>query len=177
MRDAHPGVKEGGLVCHQSPGAAAHAPASRAAIVSISIIHFSAPRGFDRVDVPAFTKRFRASFIEGFAMSARLFATPFSERFGLRLPLVQAPMVGATTTAMVAAASNAGALGSLGAAAFAPERLATEVDAIRAATDRPFAVNLFVLPDATPVARSMRPSRTPRRCRSTASPSPSSMPV
>ncbi|MBC8924168.1 nitronate monooxygenase, partial [Escherichia coli] len=48
--------------------------------------------------------------------------------------------------------SNAGALGSLGAAAFAPERLATEVDAIRAATDRPFAVNLFVLPDAAPDA-------------------------
>ena len=61
-------------------------------------------------------------------------------------------MVGATTTAMVAAASNAGALGSLGAAAFAPERLATEVEAIRAATDRPFAINLFVLPDATPDA-------------------------
>lgn len=72
-------------------------------------------------------------------MSARLFSTPFSERFGLRLPLVQAPMVGATTTAMVAAA-------------FAPERLATEVEAIRAATDRPFAVNLFVLPDAAPDA-------------------------
>ena len=85
-------------------------------------------------------------------MSARLFSTPFSERFGLCLPLVQAPMVGATTTAMVAAASNAGALGSLGAAAFAPERLATEVEAIRAATDRPFAINLFVLPDATPDA-------------------------
>ncbi|KML54682.1 nitronate monooxygenase [Burkholderia cepacia] len=85
-------------------------------------------------------------------MSARLFSTPFSERFGLRLPLVQAPMVGATTTAMVAAASNAGALGSLGAGAFAPERLATEVEAIRAATDRPFAVNLFVLPDAVPDA-------------------------
>ncbi|WP_234744764.1 NAD(P)H-dependent flavin oxidoreductase [Burkholderia sp. WTPI3] len=85
-------------------------------------------------------------------MSARSFSTPFSARFGLRLPLVQAPMVGATTAAMVAAASNAGALGSLGAGAFAPDRLATEVDAIRAATDRPFAVNLFVLPDASPDA-------------------------
>ncbi|MFP3615276.1 nitronate monooxygenase, partial [Paraburkholderia sp. SIMBA_050] len=39
-------------------------------------------------------------------MSARAFSTPFAERFGLRLPLVQAPMVGATTAAMVAAASN-----------------------------------------------------------------------
>ncbi|MGI0506398.1 nitronate monooxygenase [Burkholderia sp. ZZQ-2] len=85
-------------------------------------------------------------------MSARLFSTPFSERFGLRAPLVQAPMVGATTAAMVAAASNAGALGSLGAAAFAPERIAAEVEAIRAATARPFAINLFVLPDATPDA-------------------------
>ncbi|WP_321784282.1 NAD(P)H-dependent flavin oxidoreductase [Burkholderia pyrrocinia] len=85
-------------------------------------------------------------------MPARPYSTPFSERFGLRLPLVQAPMVGATTAAMVAAASNAGALGSLGAGAFAPDRLATEVAAIRAATDRPFAVNLFVLPDAAPDA-------------------------
>ncbi|MGY6238951.1 NAD(P)H-dependent flavin oxidoreductase [Burkholderia ambifaria] len=92
-------------------------------------------------------------------MSARAFSTPFAERFGLRLPLVQAPMVGATTAAMVAAASNAGALGSLGAGAFEPARLATEVDAIRAATARPFAVNLFVLsevaPDAASVARAL----------------------
>ncbi|MGU7784519.1 NAD(P)H-dependent flavin oxidoreductase [Burkholderia sp. PU8-34] len=85
-------------------------------------------------------------------MSFRSLSTPFVERFGLRAPLVQAPMVGATTSAMVAAASNAGALGSLGAGAFAPERLANEVAQIRAATDRPFAVNLFVLPDAAPDA-------------------------
>ncbi|WP_321932657.1 NAD(P)H-dependent flavin oxidoreductase [Burkholderia cenocepacia] len=93
-------------------------------------------------------------------MSARSLSTPFSERFGLRLPLVQAPMVGATTTAMVAAASNAGALGSLGAGALAPERIEAEVAAIRAATDRPFAINLFVLPDeaapdAATVARAL----------------------
>ncbi|KAB0656608.1 nitronate monooxygenase, partial [Burkholderia territorii] len=92
-------------------------------------------------------------------MSARALSTPFSERFGLRLPLVQAPMVGATTAAMVAAASNAGALGSLGAGAFEPDRLAAEVAAIRAATSRPFAVNLFVLseaaPDAATVARAL----------------------
>ncbi|HIH2653008.1 TPA: NAD(P)H-dependent flavin oxidoreductase [Burkholderia cenocepacia] len=93
-------------------------------------------------------------------MSARSLSAPFSERFGLRLPLVQAPMVGATTTAMVAAASNAGALGSLGAGALAPERIEAEVAAIRAATDRPFAINLFVLPDeaapdAATVARAL----------------------
>ncbi|WP_323119427.1 NAD(P)H-dependent flavin oxidoreductase [Burkholderia alba] len=83
-------------------------------------------------------------------MTARFVSSPFAERFDLRLPLVQAPMVGATTPALVAAASNAGALGSLGGASFAPEKLAAEVSAVRAATRRPFAVNLFALPDAQP---------------------------
>jgi nitronate monooxygenase len=77
-------------------------------------------------------------------------STPFAERFGLRLPLVQAPMVGATTPALVAAASNAGALGSLGAGAMTAEKLAAEVAEIRAATTRPFGVNLFVLDSVTP---------------------------
>ncbi|AJK44733.1 NAD(P)H-dependent flavin oxidoreductase [Burkholderia plantarii] len=81
---------------------------------------------------------------------ASLPSTSFAERFGLRLPLVQAPMAGATSAAIVAAASNAGALGSLGGAGFAPERLAAEIEAIRAATSRPFAVNLFVLDEARP---------------------------
>jgi nitronate monooxygenase len=75
---------------------------------------------------------------------------PFAERFGLRLPLVQAPMVGATTPALVAAASNAGALGVLGAGAMTPEKLAAEVAEIRAATSRPFGINLFVLGPAAP---------------------------
>mgnify|MGYP001604395764 CR=1 FL=1 len=77
-------------------------------------------------------------------------STPFAERFGLRLPLVQAPMVGATTTALVAAACNAGALGSLGGGAMTPEKLAAEVAEIRAMTSRPFGVNLFVLAEAQP---------------------------
>lgn len=81
---------------------------------------------------------------------SRFASTPFAERFALRLPLVQAPMAGATPPALVAAASNAGALGGLGAASLAPERLRADVAAIRAATDRPFAVNLFVLSDAQP---------------------------
>lgn len=79
-------------------------------------------------------------------MTSRIAPTPFAARFDLRLPLVQAPMVGATTPALVAAASNAGALGSLGGASFAPEKLAAEIAAVRAATRRAFAVNLFVLP-------------------------------
>lgn len=79
------------------------------------------------------------------------FSTPFSRRFGLRLPLVQGPMAGGPTTpALVAAVSNAGALGFLAGAALAPEKIASEVAAIRALTDRPFGVNLFVLDTAHP---------------------------
>jgi nitronate monooxygenase len=84
-------------------------------------------------------------------MSEGSFVTPFAERFGLRVPVVQAPMAGgATTPAMVAAVSNAGGLGFLAGAALSPEKIASEVAAIRALTDRPFGVNLFVLEPATP---------------------------
>ncbi|MFL9950808.1 nitronate monooxygenase [Paraburkholderia agricolaris] len=90
-------------------------------------------------------------------MSKRSFATPFAERFGMRVPIVQAPMVGgATTPAMVAAASNAGAFGCLAGAALAPEKIASEVAAIRALTDRPFGINLFVLPPVTPDEMTVR---------------------
>lgn len=84
-------------------------------------------------------------------MSARRFASPFAGRFNLRVPVVQAPMAGGLTSpAMVAAVSNAGALGFLASAALAPEKIASEVAAIRALTDRPFGVNLFILDPAAP---------------------------
>ncbi|WP_186014611.1 NAD(P)H-dependent flavin oxidoreductase [Burkholderia gladioli] len=86
-------------------------------------------------------------------------AVSFAELFGLRLPLVQAPMLGASPAAMVAAVSNAGALGSLGGAGLAPERLAAEIETIRAATARAFAVNLFVLDEARPDEATVRRAR------------------
>lgn len=83
--------------------------------------------------------------------AAQAVSTPFSRRFGLRLPLVQGPMAGGPTTpALVAAVSNAGALGFLAGAALVPEKIASEVAAIRALTGRPFGVNLFVLDAARP---------------------------
>lgn len=77
-------------------------------------------------------------------------ATAFARRFDLRLPLVQAPMVGASTTALVVASCNAGALGCLGAGAMTAEKIAAEVAQIRAATSRAFGLNLFVLEPAAP---------------------------
>ena len=50
---------------------------------------------------------------------------------------------GLTTTELVVAACEAGALGSIAGAALSPDSLREEIRTVRAQTDRPFAVNLF----------------------------------
>jgi nitronate monooxygenase len=71
--------------------------------------------------------------------------TRLTERLGIDLPIVQAPMAGGPTTpALVAAVSNAGGLGSLGAAYLDPDTIRQTGAEIRALTDRPFAINLFM---------------------------------
>ena len=61
----------------------------------------------------------------------------------IRYPIVQAPMLGVTTPAMVAAISNAGGLGSLPIGGLPPEKSSALIRETRARTDKPFAVNLF----------------------------------
>lgn len=74
-------------------------------------------------------------------------------RLGIDWPIVQAPMAGGPTTpALIAAVGAAGALGSLGAALMAPVAIREAAAAIRALSDRPFAINLFVLPPPDPGA-------------------------
>ena len=58
-------------------------------------------------------------------------------------PIIQAPMAGACTPALVAAISNGGGLGSLGAAPMKPDVLRAQIQKIRTLTDRPFNINLF----------------------------------
>ncbi len=71
--------------------------------------------------------------------------TRVTAALGIEYPILQAPMAGGPTTpALVAAVSNAGGLGSLGAAYLSPETLREQVGEIRTLTDRPFNVNLFV---------------------------------
>jgi len=81
--------------------------------------------------------------------------TPAAAKLGVRYPILQAPMSGVTTPELAAAVSNAGALGSLGAAWLAPADLRTEIRAVRQLTDAPFMVNLFARPqqDAAPGAQ------------------------
>ena len=73
--------------------------------------------------------------------------TSFASRLGIEHPLIQAPMSGSTPPALVAAVSNAGALGSLGAGYLEPAAILEQAAQIRALGDRPYAIGLFVLPD------------------------------
>ncbi|MGS0686021.1 NAD(P)H-dependent flavin oxidoreductase [Nakamurella sp. GG22] len=70
--------------------------------------------------------------------------TDLTRRWGVRLPIVQAPMAGGwTTPALVAAVSEAGALGSIAGAMLSPDALREQIRAVRSFTAQPFAVNLF----------------------------------
>ena len=70
--------------------------------------------------------------------------TGFLRRLGIELPIMQAPMGGGPSTPeLVAAVSNAGGLGSLGAPYLTPEQILDAVRRVRALTEKPFAVNLF----------------------------------
>ncbi|WP_025129976.1 nitronate monooxygenase family protein [Pseudomonas sp. PH1b] len=62
---------------------------------------------------------------------------------GIELPIIQAPMAGATGSAMVIGASRAGALGSLPCAMLGTEQIRQEVQVIRSATRHPLNLNFF----------------------------------
>ena len=70
----------------------------------------------------------------------------------LPIPILQAPMAGATTGVIALAVSRAGGLGSLAGAALAPDDLEAEVLRLKRETDQPFGVNLLMAPPATPEA-------------------------
>lgn len=78
--------------------------------------------------------------------------TPLCDILGTRLPVIQAPMAGGITTpALVAAASNAGALGSFGFAYTQPEAMARDIEAVRALTKAPVNANFFVNAQPAPI--------------------------
>lgn len=78
--------------------------------------------------------------------------TPFSDRVGISLPLIQAPMAGGPSSQeLVAACSAAGALGSFGFAYTQPDAMRKQAAFVRSKTDRPFGINLFVSPQPAPI--------------------------
>lgn len=87
--------------------------------------------------------------------------TAFSELLGITYPIVQAPMATTATPALAAAVGNAGGLGSLGFGTSSPDQCRADLEALRAATNRPFNVNFFV--HAPPVEDPERRSRMQAR--------------
>jgi nitronate monooxygenase len=74
-------------------------------------------------------------------------STRFCSQYGIRYPIVQAPMAGGwTTPELVAAVTNAGGLGSLPATRLSVDALRDAIAKIRSATHGPFAVNFLVGP-------------------------------
>ena len=78
-------------------------------------------------------------------------STRFTRLVGVEHPLMQGGMQWVGRAELVAAVANAGALGVLTALTQpSPEALAAEIRRCREMTDRPFGVNLTILPSITP---------------------------
>src|SRR5712691_7539842 len=81
---------------------------------------------------------------------ARMRAEAFCQRFGLRVPILQAPMAGACPVGLAAAVANAGGMGGLGALMTAPDGIDAWANGFRGQSNGTFQINLWV-PDPPPV--------------------------
>src|SRR6266566_8271950 len=77
-------------------------------------------------------------------------AAAFCRRFGLRVPILQAPMAGACPVGLAAAVGNAGGMGGLGALTTAPDGIAGWAREFRGQSNGTFQINLWV-PDPPPL--------------------------
>jgi enoyl-[acyl-carrier protein] reductase II len=69
--------------------------------------------------------------------------TPLCDLFGIEHPIILAGMGGVSMAALVAAVSNAGGLGVMGAANLSPDELRAEIRKTKSLTRKPFAVDLL----------------------------------
>lgn len=77
--------------------------------------------------------------------------TRFTEMFGIEHPIVQGGMMWVGRAELAAAVSNAGGLGILTALTQpTPDALRAEIERCRRMTDKPFGVNLTILPSVNP---------------------------
>jgi nitronate monooxygenase len=77
-------------------------------------------------------------------------ALAFCQRFGLRMPILLAPMAGASAPALSIAVADAGGMGAAGVLPMAPAEILEWARAVRAATSGPFQLNTWI-PDPPPV--------------------------
>lgn len=85
-----------------------------------------------------------------------------SELLGIRHPLIQGGMAWISESTLASAVSRAGGLGVIAAGNAPASYVAEEIDKVRAATDKPFGVNIMLLsPHADDVARMTMEKRVP----------------
>ena len=84
------------------------------------------------------------------SFGARERAIRFCRRFGLRVPILQAPMAGACPASLASAVANAGGMGGLGALTTPLDGIAAWVREFRDQSNGGFQINLWV-PDPPPV--------------------------
>jgi nitronate monooxygenase len=77
-------------------------------------------------------------------------AEAFCERFGLRLPILMAPMAGACPSSLAAAVATAGGMGACGALVMGPDEIREWSAQVRAASNGPFQINLWI-PGPAPI--------------------------
>lgn len=73
-----------------------------------------------------------------------MFRTALTEMLGIKYPIIQAGMGGVATAELVAAVSNAGGLGTLGAGLWDASQLREQIRKVKDMTDKPFAVDLLL---------------------------------
>src|SRR6185503_11646215 len=83
-------------------------------------------------------------------MNIRTRTTEFCDRFGLRVPILLAPMAGASSPALSVAVANAGGLGACGALLMARPEIVAWANEVRNASKGRFQINLWI-PDPSPV--------------------------
>jgi hypothetical protein len=77
-------------------------------------------------------------------ITTMVISNEFVKRLSIEHPIIQGPLGGGPSTPeLVAAVSNAGGLGSLGAAYLTPEQIIAAIQRIKSLTGKPFQVNLF----------------------------------
>ena len=77
-------------------------------------------------------------------------AQSFCDRFGLRLPILLAPMAGVPAPALSVAIANAGGLGACGTLLMQPDAIAKWASGVRGQSNGAFQLNLWI-PDPPPV--------------------------
>ena len=68
----------------------------------------------------------------------------FCQRYGLRIPILQAPMVGSCPVSLAVAVADAGGMGAMGALLSSPDAIANWAAEFRARSLGPFQLNLWI---------------------------------